>query len=112
MSGRDRRKRRMKKAGIAKVKREHTDTMATRYYRTLVKRDCRCSACGRKLRSRPASGRPRDEVVYRRLGPVTLCVPCADKDPLVDYRTSESWERREQRRRARRRATVPTSKQV
>ena len=26
--------------------------------------------------------------------PVTLCVPCADKDPLIRYRTSAAWDRK------------------
>jgi hypothetical protein len=102
---RDRRKR----IAVKKAKREHAEVMAQRYYLTLVKRDCRCSACGRKLRARRKGG--SDEMVYSRGGgagsygvgaaearvsarsAVTLCVPCADADPNVSYRPSEAWER-------------------
>jgi hypothetical protein len=41
-------------------------------------------------------------MVYRHQGPVTLCVPHADEDPLVDYRTSVKWEQRRKRGRRKR----------
>jgi hypothetical protein len=64
--GRNERSRRTRRRiAVARAKREHADTMAGRYYRTLVKRDCRCSACGRRLRS-GKSGRRRDDMVYSR----------------------------------------------
>ena len=94
-------RRTRRRIGVALAKREHAETMSGRYYLTLVKRDRRCSACGRTLRSGKA-GSTRDEMVYNRGGgngalsgrsPVMLCVPCADTDPLIDYRTSEAWER-------------------
>src|SRR5215204_3635210 len=88
----ERSKRARKRIAVTQAKRDYADVMRERYYRVRVKRDCRCSSCGRKLRARPANGRPRDEMVFRKLGPVTLCVPCADADPLVDYRTSASWD--------------------
>jgi hypothetical protein len=69
--------------------------MKVRYYLTRVKRECRCSACGTKLRI-------GGDIVFRKAGPVTLCVRCADRDPLVDYRPSLRWERAQRRRRSRR----------
>jgi hypothetical protein len=88
--------RRKKRVAIARAKREHSEKIRTRYYRTVVKRDCRCVACGCKLRR-------DDEMVYSKAGAhgasssssnVTLCVPCADRDPLIEYRTSVRWEQR------------------
>jgi hypothetical protein len=79
----ERSKRARKRIGVAKTKRDYADVMRERYYRIWVKRDCRCSGCGRRLRARPANGRPRDRMVFRKEGPVTLCVPCAEGDPLV-----------------------------
>ena len=38
-------------------------------------------------------------MVFRKEGPVTLCVPCADRDPLVDYRLSQRWEKERARGR-------------
>jgi hypothetical protein len=105
VSYRSREKKRRRKAAITKTKREHSATMGTRYYLTLVKQPCRCKACDHKL----ARG---DEMVYRRDGQVTLCLPCADRDPLVDYRPSMRWEERkrlEVERRARRQAKKPVS---
>ena len=92
MSYRSRESKRRKKAAVAQVKREHSGVMRTRYYRTKVKRACRCSACGCKL----AVGA---DMVYRHDGPVTLCVRCADADPLVDYRLSQRWEKERARGR-------------
>lgn len=97
MTYRSRRSRRRKKAAIAATKREHSEVMRTRYYLTKAKRACRCSACGCRLRV-------GDDLVYRRDGPVTLCLRCANRDPLVDYRTSLRWEearKRDPRERAR-----------
>lgn len=88
MSFSSRERKRRAKIATAKAKRTHRDVMSTRYYLTLVKKPCRCSACGGKLG-------PGVEMVYRHAGPVTLCVPCADRDPLTkDYRTSLRWEQR------------------
>jgi hypothetical protein len=92
MSYRSRETKRRKKAGIAASKREHSTAMRSRYYLTKVKRACRCSSCGKRLRERM-------DMVFRKDGPVMLCVDCADRDPLVDYRLSLRWE---QDRRARR----------
>jgi hypothetical protein len=86
VSYKSREKKRSIRIAVARAKREHQDVMATRYYRTLVKRPARCSACGKHLRV-------GDEMVYRYDGPVTLCVPHADEDPLVEYRTSTRWEK-------------------
>jgi hypothetical protein len=82
-----REKKRRMKAAVARTKRQYSDSTAARYFLTAVKHECRCSACGRRLR-------PGGDLVYRRLGPVTLCVPCADEDPLVEYRPSIRWEQR------------------
>jgi hypothetical protein len=93
MSYRSREAKRRKKAAIRAAKGEHRRSMDARYYRTKVKRPCQCSSCGCKLKMNA-------DLVYRRAGPVTLCVPCADRDPLVEYRTSLRWEKaREQKRR-------------
>ena len=72
-------KKRRRKIGVAKAKHQHRDTMTTRYYRTLVKHACRCAARGCRLR-------PGDEMVYRHDARLTLCVPCADSDPLRSRR--------------------------
>jgi len=93
MSYRSREAKRKKKAAVAQMKREHGVAMATRYYLTKVKRACRCSSCGGKLAA-------RSDMVYRHDGPVTLCVRCADRDPLVDYRLAQRWENERARRRA------------
>jgi hypothetical protein len=95
MSYRSREAKRRKKAAVAAVKREHSDAMRSRYYLTKVKRACRCSGCGCRLAE-------RIDMVFRKDGPVTLCVPCADKDPLVEYRTSVRWERARMARRQKR----------
>jgi hypothetical protein len=92
MSYRSRESKRRKKAAVAQTKRQHSATMATRYYLTKVKRACRCSACGCKLAVRA-------DMVYRHDGPVMLCVRCADRDPLVDYRLSQRWEKERARAR-------------
>jgi hypothetical protein len=95
LSYQSKQKRRRKRIAVRKAKREHAEVMRHRYYLTVVKRDCACVACGRKLRGK------RDEMVYSKAGahgasssssPVTLCVPCADKDPLITYGTSLRWE--------------------
>jgi hypothetical protein len=93
MSYRSRESKRKKKAAVAQTKREHRDAMASRYYLTKVKRACRCSSCGKRLRDRM-------DMVFRKDGPVTLCVACADRDPLVDYRLSLRWERERLRQRS------------
>lgn len=93
MSYRSRESKRKKKAAIQSVKREHGKAMRSRYYLTAVKRECRCSSCGLKLRV-------KGDMVFRKDGPVTLCVPCADRDPLVDYRLSIRWERERLKARA------------
>lgn len=86
MSFRSREKKRRTRVAVARSKREHGDVMRTRYYLTIVKSPARCSACGKHLRV-------GEEMVYRKDGPVTLCVPHADEDPLVEYRTSTRWEK-------------------
>jgi hypothetical protein len=89
MSYRTRQVKRRKKAAIhAARKKKRNDRPGSNpgYYLTTVRYDCRCQACGAKLRKRA-------DMVYRQLGPVTLCVPCADRDSLVDYRPSLRWER-------------------
>jgi hypothetical protein len=97
MSYKSRERKRRKKAAQAGAQRAHSDKTRSRYYLTKIERDCRCSSCGWKLR---VGG----DMVYRKAGPVTLCHPCADRDPLVDYRPSLRWERVEQTKRQGRRA--------
>jgi hypothetical protein len=94
MSYRSREAKRRKKTAIANTKRENVTVMRSRYYLTKVKRACRCSSCGAKLRL-------GEDMVFRKDGPVTLCVRCADSDPLVDYRPSLRWEREQRRRQGR-----------
>jgi hypothetical protein len=96
VSYRSREAKRRKKAAIRATKGEHRATMEARYYLTKVKRDCCCSACGAKLRFGA-------DMVFRTAGPVTLCVGCADRDPLVDYRPSLRWEAAQSAKRRRRR---------
>lgn len=56
------------------AKRTHSDETAVRYYLIYARKDCRCAAGGCVI--------PRgQEMVYRRVEPVLLCVLCADKDP-------------------------------
>jgi hypothetical protein len=82
-----RQKKRRTKIAVAKSKRQHGDVMVKRYYLTRVKHACRCAARGCRL----SVG---DQMIYRHDARLTLCVPCADADPLVEYRTSSKWERR------------------
>ena len=83
-------RRRRKLEGDAKIRgaqRQFNAETGKRYFLTVVQHDGRCSACGGKLRT-------GSEMVYRKNGSVKLCVPCADKDPLVSYRPSARWEAR------------------
>jgi hypothetical protein len=41
-------------------------------------------------------------MVFRRDGPVTLCLRDADRDPLVDYRTSLRLEKAQRAKRRKR----------
>jgi hypothetical protein len=103
VSYRSREAKRRKKAAIYATKGQYADLTKARYYLTKVKKECRCSACGAKLRFGA-------DMVYRKLGPVTLCARCADRDPLVDYRTSLRWEKAkaaDPHERARRRRNRP-----
>jgi hypothetical protein len=86
-----RERKRTEKAATRKIKAEYSDVMRVRYYLLPAKHECRCAACGTRLR-RGA------ETVYRKLGPVVLCRPCADADPLVEYRMSMRWEREAKRK--------------
>jgi predicted PP-loop superfamily ATPase len=94
MSFNSRERKRRTRIAVARAKREHRGVMATRYYLTIVKRPARCCACGKHLR---VGG----EMVYRRNGNVTLSLPHADADPLVEYRTLVKWEQRRKRERGR-----------
>jgi hypothetical protein len=92
MSFESRERRRRARIAVAQAKRTHGEVMRARYYLTLAKRACRCSACGGRLA-------PGVDIVYRRDGPVVLCVFCADRDPLVEYRPSARWERAKRKER-------------
>lgn len=84
------RKRKARVAGEIKIcsaRSKRTVEAATRYWLGHVQHDCRCVACGGHLRKGA-------EMVYRKNGAVKLCVPCADRDPLVVYRPSAAWEAR------------------
>jgi hypothetical protein len=85
MSYKTREAKRRKSAAIHGAKRKNPNPNP-RYYLTKVRYDCRCSSCGAKLRK-------RGDMVYRQLGPVSLCVGCADGDPRVDYLPSLRWEK-------------------
>ena len=107
MSYRSREAKRRKKAAVHAAKKKDQRNVRSdpnpRYYLTKVRYDCRCSGCGRHLRKRA-------DMVYRQLGRVTLCLRCAEADPLVDYRTSLRWERAQAtdpRERVRRRRNLP-----
>jgi hypothetical protein len=101
VSFKSRQKKRQIRIAVAQAKREHRDVMATRYYHTLVRRPCRCAARGCRLRA-------GDEMVYRHDSRLTLCVPCADADPVArDYRTSSKWERTRERQRKRGKPSSP-----
>ena len=100
MGYQSREKKRRMKAAVARTKRQYSDSTAARYLLTAVKHQCRCAACGFRMV-------PGGDMVYRRLGPVTLCVSCADADPLVDYRPSIRWEQRRQKAQTGRRDASP-----
>jgi hypothetical protein len=72
---------------VSAARAKHSAKTAVKHYLRHVRRDCRCASCGGYLR-RGA------EMIYRHSGPVTLCVPCADRDPLVSYVPSARWEMR------------------
>ena len=86
MGYRSRERKRRHKIAVAKTRREHAELIARRWFLTIAKRTSRCTGCGRLLR-------PEGEIVYRHEGRLTMCVPCADADPLVEYRPSVRWER-------------------
>lgn len=77
---------------------------ASRWYLTVVKRDCSCNSCGRHLRAR------RSTMVYRHTPRWILCEACAELQ-AVKPRTSIRWEDQKRREirdraeRARRRST-------
>jgi hypothetical protein len=76
--------------GAARAKRNAQT--ASRYFLIFAKRDGRCSAHGCRIKS-------GDQIVFRKNGPVTLCLRCAQADlvvwPLV--RPSAAWELRAHR---------------
>jgi hypothetical protein len=88
------RKRKAKQA-VSAARSKHSAKTASRYYLRHVRFDTRCAACGRKLRK-------GDEMVYRANGRAKLCVPCADADPLVEYRPAAAWEARKRQEIGRR----------
>jgi hypothetical protein len=94
MSFKSRQKRRMKKAATRKARLHHASETPHRYFLTIVTTDARCVACGGHLKRNM-------EFVYRKQGPVCLCVSCADHDPLVTYRPSSRWESRRRQQRGR-----------
>jgi hypothetical protein len=87
VSYRARERKRRVRAAVARSKRQNRSVIAARYFLTVVKRACRCAGCGARL----VEG---GEMVYRHDGRVTLCVGCAERDPLVEFRPSVRWERR------------------
>jgi hypothetical protein len=72
---------------IKGARQTHSVETSTRYYLIHAGRECRCAARGCLIRK-------GQEMVYRKSGPVSLCLLCADKDPLVDWRPSAAWEAR------------------
>ena len=76
-------KSRQIKRAIAASKREHADTIATRWFLTIVQSACACATCGGILR-------PEREMVYRHTPRETRCVLCAE-DAGIKARPSTSW---------------------
>jgi hypothetical protein len=92
------------RVAVQSARSKHSKETSVKYYLRHVKHDCRCKACGGHLRRGL-------EMVYRHNGAVTLCVSCADRDPLVTYTPSVHWERRKARG-ARRRAEKVSGRPV
>jgi hypothetical protein len=63
-----------------------------RYFLIDAKRDGRCAAHGCRIKR-------GDQIVFRKSGPLTLCVLCAQADQIVWplVRPSASWELRHHR---------------
>jgi hypothetical protein len=87
-----RQKKRTRERAVNTSRREHAETMKTRWYLTIVGRACACARCGGTLREDA-------EMIYRNEPRTTLCEPCADRDPDIRPRPSAKWEERERRRR-------------
>jgi hypothetical protein len=85
MSFKSREKKRRAKLAINQTRAEYRETMASRYYLTIVSRHCCCNGCGGSLRK----GR---EAVYRHTPCEILCLPCAE-DRKIPHRPSLRWEK-------------------
>ena len=86
-----------KKIAVEKAKQSHAEVMASRFYLTIVKHDCQCSTCGKKL----SRG---DEMVFSKgsstRSMVILCRFHADEQKIL-YRPSLRWEEKRGTGRAR-----------
>jgi hypothetical protein len=90
-SSRERRRKARYKRQIAinAARTNRNEATAQRYFLIDAKRDGRCAARGCRIRR-------GQQIVFRKAGPVTLCVACAHADELVwpQVRPSVSWELR------------------
>jgi hypothetical protein len=78
-------KSRQKKRAIRAAQFKHRDTIAGRFYLTLVVQKTCCARCGGILNV----GR---EMVYRHTPREALCLVCAERDPEIRARPSVAWE--------------------
>jgi hypothetical protein len=79
-------KSRQKKRAIHASKHRHREKIAGRWYVTVVKRKTCCAKCAKILNL-------GDEMVYRHTPREARCKPCAELDPNIKPRPSQSWER-------------------
>ena len=80
-------KRAAKNRAISYAKRAHSETIAGRWFLTIVTRKTCCAKCAGILNI-------GSEMVYRHTPREARCKLCAEMDPDVKPRPSTSWERR------------------
>jgi len=79
-------KSRQKKRAINATKHRHRETIAGRWFLTIVTRKTCCAKCAGILNI-------GGEMVYRHTPREARCKLCAELDPDVKPRPSTSWER-------------------
>lgn len=84
-------KTKRRRAAIRLTKKQHSATIAARYYLTFAKRKTPCAGCGGKLET-------GSELVYRHEPRELLCLPCAESRG-IKARPSLKWEARRQQTR-------------
>ena len=93
-SSRERRRKARYKLQIAAsaARANRNEATAQRYFLIDAKRDGRCAARGCRFRR-------GQQIVFRKAGSLTLCLACAQADPLVwpQVRPSARWELRHHR---------------